>query len=110
MRKKLSFIAAALHKPRALLCDEALEGFDLEASIGAREELRSLAAGGTAVLFSSHVAAELERLCDSIVLLHRGRIVRILARAEWGASSPQPSVLERAFLDSLQPHPSPEPE
>jgi len=99
MRKKVSFIAAALHRPRALLCDEAIEGFDLEASIAAREELRSLAAGGTAVLFTSHIAAELERLCDLVVVLHRGRIVRNLTRVEWGGSSPGPSVLERAFLD-----------
>ena len=109
MRKKLSFIAAVLHRPRALLCDEALEGFDLEASIGAREELRALAAGGTAVLFTSHVAAELERLCDSIVLLHRGRVVRTLERAEWGGSSPEYSVLERAFLEIVRPSPAPEP-
>ena len=108
MRKKLSFIAAALHKPRALLCDEALEGFDLEASIAAREELLALAAGGTAVLFASHVAAELERLCDTIVLLHRGCVVRTLARADWGGSSPEPSVLERAFLDVARTSPSPE--
>ena len=103
MRKKLSFIAAALHRPRVLLCDEAFEGFDLEASIAAREELRSLTAGGTAVLFTSHVAAELERLCDFVVMLHRGRIVRTLARIEWGGSSPEPSVLERAFLDTVRP-------
>ena len=105
MRKKLSFIAAVLHHPRVLLCDEALEGFDLEASLGAREELRALAADGTAVLFTSHVAAELERLCDSLILLHRGRIVRTLERSEWGAASTEPSVLERLFLDTVR-HPS----
>ena len=109
MCKKLSFVAAALHRPRALLCDEAIEGFDLEAAIAAREELRSLAAGGTAVLFTSHVAAELERLCDLVVVLHRGRIVRKLTRAEWGGSSPEPSVLERAFLDAVHYHPPAEP-
>ena len=106
MRKKLSFIAAVLHHPRVLLCDEALEGFDLEASLAAREELRSLSRGGAAVLFTSHVAAELERLCDSLILLHRGRIIRTLARSEWGASDPAPSVLERLFLETVRP-PSP---
>ena len=108
MRKKLSFAAAALHRPRALLCDEALEGFDLEASLAARDELRSLVAGGTALLFASHVAAELERLCDRVIVLHRGRVVRILARAEWGGSSPEPSVLESAFLDVVRSQHSPE--
>ena len=51
MRKKLSFVAAVLHRPPVLLCDEALEGFDLEAAIAARDELRSLARAGSAVLF-----------------------------------------------------------
>ena len=102
MRKKLSFVAAVLHRPRALLCDEALEGFDLEAAIAAREELSALARAGTAILFTSHVATELERLCDSLVLLHRGRIVRTLDRADWGGASPEPSALERAFLEVVR--------
>jgi len=109
MRKKLSFVAAVLHRPRALLCDEALEGFDLEASLAAREELRALATAGAAVLFASHVTPVLERLCDRIVLLHRGRVVRSLPRAEWDASSPEFSALERAFLDVVRTHPAPEP-
>ena len=102
MRKKLSFVAAILHRPRALFCDEALEGFDLEAAIAAREELIALARGGTAIVFTSHVATELERLCDSLVLLHRGRIIRTLERADWGGSNPEPSPLERAFLEVVR--------
>jgi ABC-2 type transport system ATP-binding protein len=102
MRKKLSFAAAVLHEPRALLCDEAFEGLDLEASLFARDELRRLVSCGTAVLFSSHVAAELERLCDRIVLLHHGRCVRAIHREEWGGAAPGPSMLERAFLDVVR--------
>jgi len=99
MLKKLSFVAAVLHRPRALLCDEALQGFDLEAGLTARAELTELARGGTAVLFSSHAAPELERLCDRIVMLHQGRVRRVLARADWGASAARSSPLERAFLE-----------
>ncbi len=98
MRKKLSFVAATLHRPKVLLCDEALEGFDVTAALGAKEEIRSLASGGTAVLFSSHVTETIERLCDRVTILHAGRIVRTLARAEWGAGAPQLSPLEREFL------------
>ncbi len=98
MRKKLSFIAAVLHRPPVLLCDEALEGFDASGAIEAKDELRSLAAAGSAVLFSSHVTETIERLCDRAVLLHRGRVARVLDRAHWGAPSPGPSPLEREFL------------
>jgi ABC-2 type transport system ATP-binding protein len=88
MRKKLSFLAAILHRPRVLLCDEALEGFDAPAALHARETLRALAAEGSAVLFSSHVTETIERLCDRVVVLHRGRVVRTLDRAEWGGAAP----------------------
>ena len=81
-----------------LLCDEALEGFDVAASLSAKDELRALAGGGCAVLFSSHVTETIERLCDRAVILHRGRVARALRRSDWGAPQPEPSPLERAFL------------
>jgi ABC-2 type transport system ATP-binding protein len=98
MRKKLSFAAAVLHRPRVLLCDEALEGLDASGALTAKEALRSLAAAGTAVLFSSHVTETIERLCDRAILLHRGRVARTLERSVWGAPAPGPSPLEREFL------------
>ena len=93
MRKKLSFIAAILHRPRVLLCDEALEGFDAPAALYAREALRALASDGAAVLFSSHVTESVERLCDRVVVIHRGRVVRTLARQDWGVPSAGLSTL-----------------
>jgi ABC-2 type transport system ATP-binding protein len=99
MRKKLSFAAATLHRPAVLLCDEALEGFDAPAALAAKDELRARAADGAAVLFSSHVTETIERLCDRVVILHLGRVQRALDRAAWGATAPERSALERAFLD-----------
>ena len=101
MRKKLSFLAAVLHEPRVLLCDEALEGFDAPSALAAKSELRRLAQGGAAILFSSHVTETVERLCDRVVLLHEGRVARELTRAEWGAGDDLHSPLERVFLELL---------
>jgi ABC-2 type transport system ATP-binding protein len=101
MRKKLSFLAAVLHQPGVLLCDEALEGFDAPSALAAKAELRRLAARGSAILFSSHVTETVERLCDRVVLLHGGRVARELTRAEWGAGDDLHSPLERVFLDVL---------
>ena len=98
MRKKLSFIAAVLHRPPVLLCDEALDGFDAGGALEAKDELRALATAGSAVLFSSHVAETIERLCDRVVLLHQGTVARVLDRSQWGAPAPGPSPLEREFL------------
>ncbi len=101
MRKKLSFLAAVLHEPAVLLCDESLEGFDAPSALAAKAELRRLAGAGSAILFSSHVTETVERLCDRVVLLHEGRVARQLARAEWGAGDDQHSPLERLFLEVL---------
>jgi ABC-2 type transport system ATP-binding protein len=106
MRKKLSFIAAVLHRPAALLCDEALEGFDVSAAFAAKDELRALATQGCAVLFSSHVTETIERLCDRVAILHRGRLVRTVARTAWGAPRAELSQLEREFLAVTRADPS----
>jgi ABC-2 type transport system ATP-binding protein len=98
MRKKLSFIAAVLHRPPVLLCDEALEGFDAGAAMAAKGELLALASGGAAVLFSSHVTETIERLCDRVVMLHLGRVARVVERSSWGSPPAGPSPLEREFL------------
>ncbi len=102
MRKKTSFLAAILHRPAALLCDEALEGFDAPSALEAKAELRALARAGAAVLFSSHVTETVERLCDRVVLLSTGRVAREMPREEWGAPGEDLSVLERAFLDTIR--------
>ena len=98
MKKKLSFIAGVLHRPLVLLCDEALEGFDVAAALAAKEELRSLAEGGCRVLFSSHVTETIERLCDRVVILHRGRVARIIEHPMPRLSRSELSPLEHEFL------------
>lgn len=102
MRKKTSFLAAVLHQPRALLCDEALEGFDAPSALAAKAELRTLARAGAAVLFSSHVTETVERLCDRVVLLRDGRVAREMSREQWGAPAEDHSTLEQAFLTTIR--------
>ncbi|MGH7741999.1 MAG: ABC transporter ATP-binding protein [Candidatus Eiseniibacteriota bacterium] len=99
MRKKASLLSAVLHRPAVLLCDEALEGFDAAAALSAKQELRDLAAGGAAILFSSHVTETIERLCARVLILERGRVVRTMTRAEWGSPKAGLSPLERVFLE-----------
>jgi ABC-2 type transport system ATP-binding protein len=105
MRKKLSFALALLHRPGLLLCDEALEGFDVMAAVAAKEELAALARAGTAVLFSSHVTETVERLCDRALILDHGRVVRGLERRDWGAEPGRSSPLEQIFLAATRPEP-----
>ena len=76
MTMKLGIAAALSHRPRLLLLDEATGGLDPMV----REELLEVFADfaaeeGHAVLLSSHIVSDLERICDYIAFLHRGRLV-----------------------------------
>jgi len=73
-RRRISLAASLLHDPKVLLLDEPTHGLDPLQVAAFREHLGELREG-RAVLFSSHVLAEVTALCDRILLLHRGALV-----------------------------------
>ena len=75
MKQRRGIAAALLPQPHLLLLDEPANGLDPAGIRGIRELLVGLAEGGTTILVSSHLLAEVETLCSWIVLLHRGRRV-----------------------------------
>ncbi len=77
MRKKTSLAAALLHRPRLLLLDEPFEGVDPVSARTMRSMLDRFRAGGGTVVFSSHVMDLVERLCDHIGVIDRGRVVAV---------------------------------
>ena len=75
MRQRLGIAASLLRAPRLLLLDEPTAGLD---PAGVREVgalVGELAAGGAAILLSSHQIGEVEGVCDSFTVLRRGRVV-----------------------------------
>jgi len=75
MAQKIQFICTVVQGPELLILDEPLSGFD---PINARriiDVVRSLAAEGTSIMLSTHDMPSVERLCDHVVLLNRGRVV-----------------------------------
>ena len=75
MRKKAALAAALLHGPRLLFLDEPFEAIDPVSARAIRDVLaQHLHAGGT-IVFSSHVMELVERLCDHVAVINRGRIV-----------------------------------
>ncbi|GGK59024.1 ABC transporter ATP-binding protein [Planomonospora parontospora subsp. parontospora] len=75
MRKKIGLAAALLHNPRVLFLDEPFEGVDPVSANTLVEVLRRYTASGSTVVFSSHVMELVERLCDWVSVMSRGRIV-----------------------------------
>ncbi|MBD5149473.1 MAG: ABC transporter ATP-binding protein [Oscillibacter sp.] len=82
MTMKLGVAAALSHHARLLLLDEATGGLDpmvreelLEVFADFAAEEAASAASGHAVLLSSHIVSDLERICDYIAFLHKGKLV-----------------------------------
>lgn len=76
MKQRLGIAMAILHHPKLLILDEPTNGLDPAAIIAMRDLLRQLAEGGTAVLVSSHLLSEIERVCDRVVFIKAGRVIR----------------------------------
>jgi ABC-2 type transport system ATP-binding protein len=76
MKQRLGIAAALLKAPRLLVLDEPSNGLDPAGIRDVRELIRRLGSdGGTTVLLSSHLLAEIEQVCDSVTILARGRRV-----------------------------------
>lgn len=99
MRKKLSLAAALLPAPRLLFLDEPFEGIDAIASRQIRSLLVSFVRGGGTVFVTSHILEIVERLCDQIGVIHRGRLVAQGALDQLRRETEAGQTLEELFID-----------
>jgi sodium transport system ATP-binding protein len=77
-RMKVALARALVHDPANIVLDEPTNGLDVVATRALRETLQWLASGaggGKCIVFSTHIMQEVERLCDSVVVVARGRTV-----------------------------------
>ncbi len=74
MRQRAKIAGALVHEPQILLLDEPFNGMDPRQRLHMIALLRSLAAAGRTILFSSHILEEVERLGDSVLVVHAGRL------------------------------------
>ncbi|KRF35625.1 ABC transporter ATP-binding protein [Terrabacter sp. Soil810] len=74
-QQRVQIIAALMGRPRALVLDEPFSGLDPAAVDNMADLLREHTSRGVPVLFSSHQLDLVERLCERLVVLARGRVV-----------------------------------
>jgi len=72
MQQKVQFLAAIIHRPDLLILDEPFSGLDPVNQRLLRELVDDEHRRGATVLFSTHVMALAEQLCDHVVMIHRG--------------------------------------
>jgi ABC-2 type transport system ATP-binding protein len=75
MRQRLGLAAALLRAPRLLVLDEPTNGLDPRGIREVRDLLAELNRGGTTLLVSSHLLAEVDQLCTRVGVMDRGRLV-----------------------------------
>jgi ABC-2 type transport system ATP-binding protein len=74
MRQRLGLAAALLTEPQLLILDEPVNGLDPAGKNHVHRVLARLAAGGTAVVLSSHRMDDIEALCSEVTIVNRGRV------------------------------------
>src|SRR6201996_2969150 len=75
MQQKIQFIAALLHEPDLIVMDEPFSGLDPVNATLLQDTLVDLRKQGRTILFSTHRMDQVEKLCDSICLIHNSHLV-----------------------------------
>jgi ABC-2 type transport system ATP-binding protein len=75
LQQKVQFIATMMHNPDFIIMDEPFSGLDPVNTKLLKEVILELKRNGKSILFSTHQMEQVERLCDSILLINRGKAV-----------------------------------
>ena len=74
MKQRFGIAQAILARPKLLVLDELTSGLDPQAQAKLLSLIRQLKEQGLTIFFSSHHLAEIEKVCDSVAILHRGTL------------------------------------
>ena len=99
MKMKLALAVALSHDAQLLILDEATGGLDPMARDELLDELADFISDGNhAILLSSHIVGDIEKLCDRVAFLHKGRLILDVEKRELLEKHPN-QTLEQIILD-----------
>ena len=75
MRQRILLIAALLHDPEILILDEPLSGLDVVSAMIVKSLIKTLGERGKAIFYCSHVLEVVEKVCSSVIILRKGKVV-----------------------------------
>ncbi|WP_309017941.1 ATP-binding cassette domain-containing protein [Pelagicoccus sp. SDUM812003] len=96
-KQRVSIARSIIHQPPVMIFDEPTTGLDVMTSQTIMSFIEQCRDEGLTVVFSTHIMSEVERLCDEVAIVHRGKIVTEGSVAEIRTQTGEP-VLENAFL------------
>ncbi len=74
MKQKIAIMAALVHNPKVWILDEPLTGLDPNSIYEVKECMKDHAARGNIVFFSSHIIDVVEKICDKIAIIKKGKL------------------------------------
>ncbi|MBI1380353.1 MAG: ATP-binding cassette domain-containing protein [Planctomycetaceae bacterium] len=102
MRQKTAIACALLPRPKLLVLDEPLTGLDATSTALLKEVLRTWADRGGAVLYTSHLLDVVERVCDRMAVLDKGKLVAEGALDDLRQRAGREGTLEQVFAALTQ--------
>ena len=97
MKQKVSIARALIHDPPVLIFDEPTNGLDVLVQRAVLLNIADLRKQGKTILFSTHIMAEVQKLCDRVAIMAKGRIAAVGTLDELKAEYNQPDFEELFF-------------
>ena len=101
MKQKVSIARTIVHDPPVIIFDEPTSGLDVLVARAVLQAVAALRDQGKCIIFSTHIMREVEKLCDRIAIVHRGRILAEGTLPELADRYEQPDV-EELFFELIQ--------
>ena len=98
MKQKITIMSALVHNPKVWILDEPLTGLDPTSIHEVKECMKEHAAAGNIVFFSSHIIDVVEKLCDKIAIIKKGKLQTTRTMAELAEEGIE---LEQLYLDII---------